>query len=387
MLYNETQFYKDADDFAHYVDNFPSKEFIGDPASAKKKSKKQSKNPVLADGSVKKGRPRKSVVMEEAAVDTPTKPSRGKRKRDDDADADAVVGPSEGPSTLSVVVPPPPKKRRGCPPKQKVTEEAEEQAPVVLEEKPGPEEAIATPKKRGRPPRNKPQNVEDATPASAPEKQRRPPKQPEAAISVTNPADVDTEEVAEDSGVLDNELVSPNWRLEDFEVSHVRNEVFQSNGGRPSTQSLTLNSESVTSPVPRRSTRTAKPKAREDDGTMSVGTRSKRVEPHSTQVPAPMLDASPSQPPRSRTGKSFAAPRSDLTATGFTSRAIPSSGPWSSAYGGGHSDASHPDTFPLDPALLEHSPAALTVQQPQASRTVSMILVLKTQSLISLCPE
>ncbi|PSR80716.1 hypothetical protein PHLCEN_2v6632 [Hermanssonia centrifuga] len=367
MLYNETQFYKDADDFAHYVDNFPSKEFIGDPASAKKKSKKQSKNPVLADGSVKKGRPRKSVVMEEAAVDTPTKPSRGKRKRDDDADA--VVRSPEGPSTSSVVAPPPPKKRRGRPPKQKVTEEAEEQTPVVLEEEPVPEEAIATPKKRGRPPKNKPQNVEDATPASALEKQRRPPKQPEAAILVTNPADVDTEEVAEDSGVLDNEVVSPNWRLEDFEVSHVRNEVFQSNRGRPSTQSLTLNSESVTSPVPRRSTRTAKPKAREDDGTMSVGTRSKRVEPHSTQVPAPMLDALPSQPPRSRIGKSFAAPRSDLTATGFTSRAIPSSGPWSSTYGGGHSDASHPDTFPLDPALLEHSPAALTVQQPQASRT------------------
>lgn len=110
------------------------------PASTKGKQKKRV-NPILPDGSVKKGRPRKS-----AAVDgTPASTKKGKkRKREEDQDGgpDGVAAVDDGTEE------PPPKKKRGRPPKKAVAETPSAAGAA--------ESASATPsvaKKRGRPPK------------------------------------------------------------------------------------------------------------------------------------------------------------------------------------------------------------------------------------------
>ncbi|EIW64510.1 uncharacterized protein TRAVEDRAFT_139409 [Trametes versicolor FP-101664 SS1] len=110
------------------------------PASTKGKQKKRV-NPILPDGSVKKGRPRKSA----AADGTPASTKKGKkRKREEDEDGgqDGVATVDDGTEE------PPPKKKRGRPPKKAAA--ATPSAAGVAES------ASATPsvaKKRGRPPK------------------------------------------------------------------------------------------------------------------------------------------------------------------------------------------------------------------------------------------
>ncbi|ESK95510.1 hypothetical protein Moror_12696 [Moniliophthora roreri MCA 2997] len=106
-----TAFYEDEDYLRQYQDCFR------DGGTSAKVRKKPPVNPILPDGSVKQGRPRKKVVDDDGNV---VEGSIKKRKRADNGDEDA------------------PPKKRGRPPKVGTQESAS--APV--------------PKKRGRPPKS-----------------------------------------------------------------------------------------------------------------------------------------------------------------------------------------------------------------------------------------
>ncbi|KAI0662526.1 hypothetical protein C8Q70DRAFT_908850 [Cubamyces menziesii] len=143
------------------------------PSTAK--SKKKRVNPILPDGTVKKGRPRKSV----AADGTPASTAKGKkRKREEPAEGAAAAQEGAADGTGE----PPPKKRRGRPPKKV------EPAPTAEGGGPGEETASSVVKrKRGRPPKNvvTPNAQNDAsasttagpsTQTPAPKRRGRPPK-------------------------------------------------------------------------------------------------------------------------------------------------------------------------------------------------------------------
>ncbi|KAI0374486.1 hypothetical protein BV20DRAFT_961659 [Pilatotrama ljubarskyi] len=127
-------FYEDEEQLTRHVNSLTLTKREG---PAKGKGKKRV-NPILPDGSVKKGRPRKSV----AADGTPASTAKGKkRKREDATEGDeagtAAAAAGDGAEE------PPPKKRRGRPPKQAqpATGEAGSAAPTPATVK----------RKRGRP--------------------------------------------------------------------------------------------------------------------------------------------------------------------------------------------------------------------------------------------
>ncbi|RDX56211.1 hypothetical protein OH76DRAFT_605431 [Lentinus brumalis] len=119
-------------------------------AAPKGKGKgKKRVNPVLPDGSVKKGRPKKVAQPEGeegAASATPAKKGR-KRKHEETEGGEAGGVDAAGEGTGE----PPPKKKRGRPPKVKPAETGEA----------GPSQATPTvPRKRGRPPKKRPEAAE-----------------------------------------------------------------------------------------------------------------------------------------------------------------------------------------------------------------------------------
>lgn len=173
---DESAFYADENALNKYLDDFPM-ENVKTPGTARKrrpkpkatkpkkekvvKEKKVKKytNPILPDGSVKKGRPRKEVK---------------KRKREEDGD---VAGETESP---------PSKKKRGRPrkyplPEVGVTPSGAGETPIGMESTPG-SASTSTGRKRGRPRKVRPQlqGEPPATPTPAPKKRGRPRKsQPE----------------------------------------------------------------------------------------------------------------------------------------------------------------------------------------------------------------
>ncbi|KAM5532192.1 hypothetical protein V8D89_014148 [Ganoderma adspersum] len=173
-------FYEDDDELDRHVREMSTSKGTG--ASAKIKGKKKYKNPTLPDGSIKKGRPRKSQGTGEDGEPTPSKKGR-KRKREEGEGED---GGGE----------PPPKKKRGRPPKNLA-------ASVVSEG--GLSQVTPTPKKRGRPPKKKigiadEQASVSAGPSSelqeivsiaaAPKKRGRPRKVRDPAVDVSPPETV-----------------------------------------------------------------------------------------------------------------------------------------------------------------------------------------------------
>ncbi|KAI8995421.1 hypothetical protein BD414DRAFT_410090 [Trametes punicea] len=156
------------------------------PSTAK--GKKKRVNPILPDGTVKKGRPRKHPLPD----GTPASTQKGKkRKREDDAVAEEGLQEDQGERTGE----PPPKKKRGRPPKKVVISSVdgatagtgyadretdslngaksrrggEEAAEANIPEKPsagttvGPSKQTPAPKRRGRPPKkSQPPAEEDA---------------------------------------------------------------------------------------------------------------------------------------------------------------------------------------------------------------------------------
>ncbi|KZT74913.1 hypothetical protein DAEQUDRAFT_720101 [Daedalea quercina L-15889] len=116
----KTQFYDDDDALNAYVDGLRQGPVPKTPSSSK--GKKQYKNPILPDGTVKRGRPRKSTVVSGANSETATRPKGGrgrKRKRGDnlvdEADADVTGEPAS-------------KRKRGRPPKRQQPEPTESSA-------------------------------------------------------------------------------------------------------------------------------------------------------------------------------------------------------------------------------------------------------------------
>jgi len=114
-----------------------------------RKKRKPPKNPILPDGTVKRGRPRKN------------QPSTSKRKREDLAEDDGADG-------------------QGRPLKRAKTVAAG--VGVVFDADKAASAAEPTPRKRGRPPKRKPEGEPPATPT--PRKRGRPPKNRTPATAV-----------------------------------------------------------------------------------------------------------------------------------------------------------------------------------------------------------
>jgi len=112
-----------------------------------KKKRKPPKNPILPDGTVKRGRPRKN------------QPSAMKRKQDDLAEGDGVDGQAR------------PSKRAKTAAGGDAAVDTDKGTPVTE----------PAPRKRGRPPKRKPEDEPPATPA--PRKRGRPPKNHAPAVT------------------------------------------------------------------------------------------------------------------------------------------------------------------------------------------------------------
>lgn len=168
-------FYEDADELDRYVREMGTSKGTG--ALAKAKGKKKYKNPTLPDGSIKKGRPRKSQMTGEEGEPTPSK--RSKKRKREEADDDGGE--------------PPPRKKRGRPAKNL-------EASVVSEG--GLTQTAQTPKKRGRPPKKKvgiadeqasasagpsSELQESLSVATAPKKRGRPRKVRDSVVDVSPP--------------------------------------------------------------------------------------------------------------------------------------------------------------------------------------------------------
>ena len=149
-----------------------------------KKGKKRV-NPILPDGSVKRGRPRKSVAPADEDGDFGTTPSKKGRKRKREAEGDEGAADAEGAEE------PPPKKRRGRPPKNPPAESASQAEPSAA--------TPSVPKKRGRPPKKPaeeqanaeagPSSITLESPSQGPTPKRRgrPPKKVRVVLD-TEPA-------------------------------------------------------------------------------------------------------------------------------------------------------------------------------------------------------
>lgn len=175
MEVDEKHFYANEEEFNHYVDNFPLDGIFTPSIKEGKQKKKKRTNPILPDGSVKKGRPRKGDMTRET-----------KRKRDEDEGEVAVTGDGASASASATGVSSPPKRKRGRPSKNRPADDtgpsaaAEEE--VVADTLAVPSSATPAPEKRGRPPKA---SLEvPNTPTPMPRKRGRLPKKPEDVVAV-----------------------------------------------------------------------------------------------------------------------------------------------------------------------------------------------------------
>ena len=145
--------------------------------------KKKRVNPILPDGTVKKGRPRKSALPaggDGAPALAPSKRGR-KRKRDVEEEAEGEGARAET-EAADDAVEPPPKKRRGRPPKNPPADSASQAGPSTS--------TASAPRKRGRPPKQTPADtsqdntkagpstitLESVSQGPTPKRRGRPPK-------------------------------------------------------------------------------------------------------------------------------------------------------------------------------------------------------------------
>ncbi|KZT06305.1 uncharacterized protein LAESUDRAFT_726133 [Laetiporus sulphureus 93-53] len=158
MQVKESAFYDDESALKRYVDNFKTIQDANVADTAKKSKGKQRvwKNPILPDGTVKRGRPRKYPVSEDAAT---SKKASMKRKRTEESTLEERPELSAG--DIQTAETPPPKRKRGRPPKQRIepavaactTLEGTISAGPSVSADMAPPEAV--PKRRGRPPKQK----------------------------------------------------------------------------------------------------------------------------------------------------------------------------------------------------------------------------------------
>ncbi|PCH33343.1 hypothetical protein WOLCODRAFT_159996 [Wolfiporia cocos MD-104 SS10] len=181
------RFYETEQALAKYVDGF--KGMSNSNTSHAKSAKRPHKNPLQADGTVKKGRPRKSRAASDGADAVAAGGEKRKRTDETIGGVSAETGTATGD-----IMEPPVKKRRGRPPKQRpeTSNATNTTFQGVFDS------AQAAPKKRGRPkkiveaekePNDDPEPRTNKTEAVVPKRRGRPPK---ASISA-----VDTEGVRE----------------------------------------------------------------------------------------------------------------------------------------------------------------------------------------------
>ncbi|KAF9821815.1 hypothetical protein IEO21_00245 [Rhodonia placenta] len=231
LLVDQNQFYEEDEVLEKYVDEFKGKAEGGSAKTGVAAKKRRPKNPILPDGTVKKGRPRKHPLAAEGERG-PT-PKRGKKRKSRDGEEDG------GSQQTSEVMEPAPKRKRGRPPKQKVdrveTSTAESvggRAGSSIQEAKVVPETPLVPKRRGRPPKNKKPVVSEATVdhettsttvEAAPRKKRGRPRKsaapgsdtvPELASQPSRPGAMYSSEIStvairgSPSGVMASEIVS-----------------------------------------------------------------------------------------------------------------------------------------------------------------------------------
>ncbi|KAH8100488.1 hypothetical protein BXZ70DRAFT_937413 [Cristinia sonorae] len=140
MEVDPDQLYDTQDDLNAFVDASEGPSRVSFPVKSKKPQKEKKakpgkqKNPVLADGTVKKGRPRKYARGD--GLDGNLPPVRGGRKRK----REETVAPDGDPATAANAEegPPPAKKRRGRPPKVKPVVATEPIADITMDVGEGP---------------------------------------------------------------------------------------------------------------------------------------------------------------------------------------------------------------------------------------------------------
>ena len=182
MSFEELQFYDDEASLFAWVDGLRQGPVAKTPKPTR--AKKQYKNPILPDGTVKRGRPRKSAATPGTEPETPTKAKGGrarKRKREDGDVSEVAVGASPQPT--------PTRKRGRLSTQQPRLEPLGSSADV--QEIPG-EDDISVPEthKRGRPPKGRqsevvttnnaplPTSDDPAAISTAPKRRGRPRKHP-----------------------------------------------------------------------------------------------------------------------------------------------------------------------------------------------------------------
>ena len=151
MSVEAPQFYDDDTSLFTYIDGLRQGSAVKTPGPAK--AKKQYKNPILPDGTVKRGRPRKSAATLDVEQETPTKPKsvRGRKRKRGDDDASEVIRAASPQPTRT--------RKRGGPSTQQSNPEPLEPS---TDAQGGPGEggiSVSDTGKHGRPPRRKQREV------------------------------------------------------------------------------------------------------------------------------------------------------------------------------------------------------------------------------------
>lgn len=151
MSIEASQFYNNEASLYTYIDGLRQGPVARIPGPAK--AKKQFKNPILPDGTVKRGRPRKAAATPGAEQETPTKAKSGrgkKRKRGDDDVGEVVVEARPQPTL---------KRKRGGSSKQQPQSEHPEPSTAVQGVLDDGGASASKTRKRGRPPKRKPSEI------------------------------------------------------------------------------------------------------------------------------------------------------------------------------------------------------------------------------------
>ncbi|KAJ2930499.1 hypothetical protein H1R20_g6596, partial [Candolleomyces eurysporus] len=205
---HDAMFFNDINDLQRFQDTFNR---------VSRPSKRQFKNPILPDGTVKQGRPRKNAAKDGESSNT-AKGNKRKRDATDGAEREmeddeastarkktCVDSPELQPQSSSSVA-----KKRGRPKKVQPTDVAQGDIPEG-----GEDPSTSRPKKRGRPPKRKAGNVEETEPMNV-TKRTRPAEQgdvpTEASIAnslLPSPPDAPPAQVTENQNPLAQAPIHP----------------------------------------------------------------------------------------------------------------------------------------------------------------------------------
>ncbi|KAI0757275.1 hypothetical protein C8Q80DRAFT_1132805 [Daedaleopsis nitida] len=364
MPIDSDAFYGDEEELRRLVSGLSeqAKESQGSKGKGKKRV-----NPILPDGTVKRGRPRKSLQPDGSAPTPAKKGKKRKRENDEAGDADAAAATEE-------MAEPPPKKTRGRPPKNRPVGDAEG----------NPAQATPTSRRKGRAPKLQVDTGEDGASVAGPShgsasqgpavpRKRGRPKKSQASAGVDVVGKSDNEPDArtvsttmDDIPMMERELSSPLSSLPSSPTPDDQN-LDTLTPSPVITSLLEPEASTSTSTSLRRSSRA--PKARKRGDSLSPG-RGTRKNP-STQV----IQSASSLVSATVTGPPGSAPiTSPLPSASFISDTVDPSVLMPPPRVPFHAGVSL--DIPIDPALLEgidfssllaqgHSLIAMTPEPPE----------------------